>query len=231
MPKTPATRPLQYYDLILAFFASILLISNLGATKLIAFGPIITDGGALLFPLIYIFGDILTEVYGYRYARRAIWAGFGVMLLGVLAFTIVRYTPIAEGGITQESYNAVLGFFPRIVLASLCAYLVGEFLNSFLLAKLKVKYAGKKLWVRLISSTIVGQFFDTLIFGLIAFVGILGFHDMLIYLFVGWGFKVAIEILLLPLTYRAIAFLKRKEGLDAYDTGTAFTPLSLELDK
>ncbi|HEX8226417.1 MAG TPA: queuosine precursor transporter [Candidatus Saccharimonadales bacterium] len=219
----------QYYDLILAFFASILLISNLGATKLVAFGPIITDGGALLFPLAYIFGDILTEVYGFRYARRAIWTSFGVMLLAIIAFTVVKYAPIAEGGITQANYDAVLGFFPRIVLASLCAYLVGAFVNASILARLKVRMAGKRLWVRLIGSTVVGQFIDTLIFGLIAFGGILGFHDMMIYLLIGWGFKTAVEIIFLPVTYRIIAFLKHREGIDAYDDHTRLMPLGLSV--
>jgi uncharacterized integral membrane protein (TIGR00697 family) len=221
----------EYYDLILALFASILLISNLGAVKLIAFGPIITDGGAILFPLAYIFGDVLTEVYGFRYARRAIWTGFAVMLLAVFAFTVVRYAPIADGGITQGNYDAVLGFFPRIVLASLIAYLTGEFLNSIVLAKLKVRMGGRKLWVRLIGSTIVGEFFDTLIFGLIAFGGILHFHDMVVYLLIGWGFKTGVEVVMLPVTYRVIAFLKHREGVDAYDKKTVFTPLALSVDE
>lgn len=221
---------LRHYDLILAYFVAALLISNLGASKLIAFGPIITDGGALLFPLVYIFGDVLTEVYGYKYARRAIWTGFGVMLLAVLAFTIVRYMPIAEGGISQANFDAVLGFFPRIVVASLCAYLVGEFLNSFVLAKLKQRMHGKRLWLRLIGSTVVGQFFDTLIFGLVAFAGILGFKDMVIYLLIGWAFKTVVEIILLPVTYRVIAFLKRSEGLDADDSKTDFSPLHVSIE-
>lgn len=221
---------MQYYDLILAFFASILLISNLGATKLIAFGPIITDGGAILFPLAYIFDDVLTEVYGYKYARRAIWTGFGVMLLAVFAFTVVRFAPFAQGGITQENYSAVLGFFPRIVIASLIAYLTGEFLNSFVLAKMKIRYGSGRLWMRLIGSTIVGEFFDTLLFGLIAFTGILRFHDMVVYLLIGWGFKTGVEVLMLPITYRVVAFLKRAEGLDAYDINTNFTPLTLSVN-
>lgn len=219
----------RYYDLILAAFASILLISNLGAIKLIAFGPIIADGGAILFPIAYIFSDILTEVYGYKHARRAIWMGFAIMLLAVAALTIVRYLPAAPGWTGQESFDATLGFFPRIVVASLIAYLCGEFINSFVLAKLKVKTGGKKLWLRLIGSTVVGEFFDTLIFGLIAFWGILSGQDMLIYLAVGWIFKTVIEIVLLPLTYKVVAFLKRKESVDFYDEKTNFTPLSLSL--
>lgn len=221
----------RYYDVILAFFAAMLLISNLAATKLVAFGPIITDGGAVLFPLIYIFGDVLTEVYGYKYARRAIWTAFGVMLLAVFAFTIVRYLPAAEFYTDQKAFEAVLGFFPRIVLASLTAYLVGSFVNSFILAKLKVKMGGKKLWVRLISSTFVGEFFDTLIFTTVAFAGILTAPDFVKFVLIGWLFKTGVEVVLLPVTYRVIATLKKREGVDAYDKKTNFTPFKLSVEK
>lgn len=221
----------RYYDVILAFFAAMLLISNLGATKLIAIGPIITDGGAILFPLIYIFSDVLTEVYGYKYARRAIWTGFGVMLLAALAFTIVRFMPAAEFYTDQKAFEAVLGFFPRIVLASLTAYLVGSFINSYILAKLKVKMGGKKLWVRLIGSTFVGEFFDTLIFTTVAFAGILTAFDFVKFVLIGWLFKTGVEIVLLPVTYRVIAVLKKREGVDTYDKKTNFTPLKFSVDK
>ncbi len=226
-PLSEAAPRFRYYDLILAIFASILLISNLGAVKLVAFGPIISDGGAVLFPLAYIFGDILTEVYGYRYARRAIWTGFFVMLLAVVALTIVRFLPAAPGWDGQNAFETTLGFFPRIVIASLVAYVVGEFLNSFVLAKLKVKTAGKQMWLRLVGSTIVGEFFDTLVFGLIAFGGILTGQDMLVYLAIGWGFKVTVEVLFLPVTYRIIGALKRREQIDYYDKQTDFTPFSI----
>jgi uncharacterized integral membrane protein (TIGR00697 family) len=217
----------KYYDIILASFAAALLISNLSATKLIAFGPIITDGGALLFPLVYIFGDVLTEVYGYKYARRAIWTGFGVMLIAVLAFTLVKYAPAADAYTSQEAYNAILGFLPRIVLASLVAYLVGSFINAFILAKLKIRTNGKKLWLRLIGSTFVGQFFDTLVFGLVAFAGILSLKDLIIFLVVGWIFKTVVEILLLPVTYKIVSYLKKVEHVDANDAKTDFTPFKL----
>ncbi len=229
MSKTSSApqKQFRYYDLILAIFASILLLSNLGAVKLVAFGSIISDGGAVLFPLAYIFGDILTEVYGYKYARRAVWTGFIVMLLAVCALTIVRYLPAAPGWDNQAAFDSTLGFFPRIVLASLAAYLVGEFMNSYALAKLKVKTGGKKLWVRLVGSTVVGEFFDTTIFGLIAFGGILSGKDMLVYLLIGWLFKTGVEVVMLPVTYRVVAFLKRRENEDYYDRKTNFTPFSL----
>ena len=224
-------KKLRYYDIILALFAAVLLISNLSATKLIAFGSILTDGGAVLFPLAYIFGDILTEVYGYKYARRAIWTGFGVMLLAIFSFTIVRFLPSAPEYHDQAAFEAVLGFFPRIVIASLCAYIVGEFMNSFVLAKLKLKTKGKFLWLRLIGSTLVGEFFDTVIFALIAFGGILTGNDMLVYVLLGWIFKTVVEIVLLPVTYAVVNWLKKRENSDAYDENTNFNPLHLSVDE
>jgi len=222
-------RNYRYFDLIVALFAAALLISNLAATKLIAFGPIITDGGALLFPLVYILDDVLTEVYGYKYARRAIWTGFVVMIVAVLCFTVVRYMPSAAEYHDQAAFEAVLGFFPRIVVASLAAYLVGEFLNAYVLAKLKIRTKGKKMWLRLIGSTVVGEFFDSLVFCTIAFGGILTMNDMLIYIGIGWSFKTCYEIVVLPITYRVISFLKKKEGVDAYDRKTDFTPFDLSI--
>lgn len=219
----------KYYDIILAVFAAILLISNLAGTKLIAFGPIITDGGAILFPISYILGDVLTEIYGYKYARRAIWVGLGVMLLAVLCFTIVRYMPPAPEYTAQASYEAVLGFFPRIVAASLAAFLTGSFLNSFVLAKLKVKTKGKKLWLRLIGSTVVGELCDTVVFAFVAFGGILQGMNMLTYILIGWIFKTVVEIVFLPITYRAIDKMKQIEKVDAYDDKTNFTPFSVDL--
>ena len=219
----------KYYDIILAVFAAILLISNLAGTKLIAFGPIITDGGAILFPISYILGDVLTEIYGYKYARRAIWVGLGVVLLAVLCFTIVRYMPPAPEYTAQASYEAVLGFFPRIVAASLAAFLTGSFLNSFVLAKLKVKTKGKKLWLRLIGSTVVGELCDTVVFAFVAFGGILQGMNMLTYILIGWIFKTVVEIVFLPITYRVIDKMKQVEKVDAYDDKTNFTPFSVDL--
>ena len=219
----------KYYDIILAVFAAILLISNLAGTKLIAFGPIITDGGAILFPISYILGDVLTEIYGYKYARRAIWVGLGVMLLAVLCFTIVRYMPPAPEYTAQASYEAVLGFFPRIVAASLAAFLTGSFLNSFVLAKLKVKTKGKKLWLRLIGSTVVGELCDTVVFAFVAFGGILQGMNMVTYILIGWIFKTVVEIVFLPITYRVIDKMKQIEKVDTYDDKTNFTPFSVDL--
>lgn len=220
-----------YYDLILAAFVLTLLVSNIAATKLVTAGPLILDGGAILFPLSYILGDILTEVYGYRFARRAIWSGFVGMIVAIVTFTVVGWMPFPPEYTAQSSYEAVLGFLPRIVLASLTAFVIGEFLNSYVLATLKVRMKGRKLWLRLIGSTIIGELFDTVIFCVIAFGGILGAGDMLNYILVGWLFKVGVEIVMLPLTYRVIAFLKHRECSDADDHRTNFTPLSMSLEK
>lgn len=224
-------RTAKHYDLVLAAFVLALLISNLAATKLVTVGSFILDGGAILFPLTYILGDVLTEVYGYRYARRAIWTGFIGMVVAIVTFTVVRYLPYPSEYTDQHAFEIVLGFFPRIVAASLIAYLIGEFLNSYVLAKLKVRTEGKKLWLRLIGSTLVGELFDTLVFCTVAFAGILQGWDMVNYVVVGWVFKVGVEVVMLPVTYRVIAWLKRAEAVDAYDKKTNFTPLSMSLRK
>lgn len=231
------TQQYRYYDIILAFYAAMLLISNLCATKLIYLGlipligfPILTDGGGILFPFTYIFDDVLTEVYGYKYARRAIWVAFSVMLLAVVTFTIVRYLPAASDYTDQDAFVKVLGFFPRIVLASLTAYLVGSFMNSYVLAKIKITMKGKHLWVRLIGSTFVGELFDTTIFTLVAFGGILTLHDTFNFIIFGWLFKTGVEVVLLPVTYWVVRQMKKREGVDAYDIGVNFTPFRVNVD-
>ena len=210
------------YDLVVALFVSLLLISNVAATKLIAFGPewspfglpvlpVITDGGALLFPLTYVLGDVLAEVFGMRGARRAILLGFGVSLLASLTFLAVGAAPAAPGYENQEAFVAVLGFVPRIVTASLAGYLVGQFLNAWVLVKLKQWRDGRGMWARLLGSTVVGEAADTTIFCLIAFGGEIDGGTMLNYLVVGYVFKVSVEAVLLPITYRVIALVRRRE--------------------
>lgn len=169
-------------------------------------------------------GDVIAEVYGYRYARRAIWTGFGLMLLAVATFWIVGFLPAAAEYTDQAAFDAVLGFFPRIVLASLLAYLVGSFLNAYIVARMKQSRWNKRLWYRLIGSTVVGELADTIIFGLVAFGGILGAKDMVVFILIGWLFKTTVEIIVLPVTYRAIALLKKREHIDANDKKTDFSP-------
>ena len=203
-------------------FVALLLISNVAATKLIAFGPewspfglpvlpIITDGGALLFPLTYVLGDVLAEVFGMRGARRAILLGFGISLLASLTFLAVGATPAAPGYENQEAFVAVLGFVPRIVVASLAGYLVGQFLNAWVLVKLKQWREGRGMWKRLLGSTVVGEAADTTIFCLIAFGGQIDGGTMLNYIVVGYLFKVGVEAVLLPVTYRVISLVRSRE--------------------
>lgn len=222
------TLSFRYYDIIVALVATVLLISNLAATKLVAVGPFILDGGIILFPLAYILGDLLTEVYGFKYARRAIWISFGMMVLAVLAFTAVRYLPAAEFYTDQASFEAVLGFFPRIVVASLVAFLVGSFMNAYVLAKLKAKTKGKYMWTRLVTSSVAGQLLDTAVFCLIAFGGLIGAAEMVNYILVGFIFKTVIEIIVSPLTYKVAKVLKKREGVDAMDAKTNFSPFKFK---
>jgi uncharacterized integral membrane protein (TIGR00697 family) len=226
----PKTKNYRYYDLAVAASVATLIISNLGAMKLIQFGPIIADGGAVLFPLAYILGDVMTEVYGYKHTRRAIWVSFFWLLLMIVVMTIVRYLPAVGDAPNVKEFDIVFGFVPRIVAASLIAYLVGEFLNSFVLAKMKVRSQGKHLWQRLIASTIAGEAVDTTIFCMVAFYGLITSSQMINYILVGIVFKVTVETLMLPVTYRVIHWLKKREREDHYDTGTNFTPLSVQLD-
>ena len=219
----------KYLDLITATFAVVLILSNITSIKTVSLGSLTFDGGMLLFPLAYIFGDILTEVYGYARARRVIWIGFGMNLLAVLTFALVGYLPThAESIVGHDAFLGVLGVVPRIVLASLIAYLFGEFLNSYVLAKMKVKSGGKKLWQRAIGSTLVGQLFDTSLFVLIAFAGILPWEVIWVIAYVNYIFKIALEVVLLPITYRIVAVLKKKEGVDFFDKNTDFSPLHVE---
>ena len=219
----------KYLDILVVLFVASLIVSNIVATKLISFGPIIVDGGAVLFPFLYILGDIITEVYGFKYARRAIWLGFGTMILAVVCITIVGFLPPAVAYGHQLAYETVLGFVPRIVLASLMAYLVGGLLNSYILVKIKQKTKGKKLWLRLLGSTAIGELFDTVVFCLIAFGGIISNSEMFIYIGVGWVFKNLVEVAALPLCYRVISILKRRENTDSDDKKTNFNPFKISV--
>jgi queuosine precursor transporter len=215
---------LRYYDLIAGLFVAVLLISNITAAKLVEFFGFPFDGGTLLFPLSYIFGDILTEVYGYSRSRRIIWLGFFCNALAVLTFTVVTALPPAHVWPNQEAFAAVLGVVPRIVLASFIAYLVGEFSNSFVLAKLKIATSGRFLWMRTIGSTLIGEGADTLIFCCIAFAGTIPAHDLMLMIIFNYVFKCGTEIVFTPVTYAVVGFLKRHENADVYDIGTRFNP-------
>ncbi|MEJ2210722.1 MAG: queuosine precursor transporter [Anaerolineae bacterium] len=213
----------------MALFVSVLLISNVASTKIVALGPLSFDGGTLLFPISYIFGDILTEVYGYRRSRRVIWTGFGAaaLMAGVLA--LVGALPPAEGWQYQEAYHVILGATPRIVLGSLVAYFAGEFSNSYVMARMKIWSQGRWLWTRTIGSTLVGEGVDTLLFVSIAFAGTMPWDLFWSIVASNYVFKVGLEAAMTPVTSLITNFLKRSEGVDVYDVGTDFNPFKVTL--
>lgn len=217
----------KHLGFITAAIVATLIISNISATKLVQLGPIITDGGTLLFPLAYIFGDILTEVYGYKASRRVIYTGFFWMLVAAVSFQLVVIAPPAPEYELQDSFASILGQTPRILLASLIAYFAGEFTNSYVLAKMKVWTQGRTLWSRTIGSTIVGQAVDTAVFMVIAFGGIFSLGTLWVGFWSTYLLKVAIEVLFTPITYRIVTWLKREEGVDVYDRDTNFNPFAL----
>jgi uncharacterized integral membrane protein (TIGR00697 family) len=217
----------RYFDLIMALFVAVLLISNVASSKILQLGPFTFDGGTLLFPISYIFGDILTEVYGYRRSRRVIWAGFGSAALMAGVFALVGALPPAEGWENQEAYEAILGTTPRIVAGSLIAYFVGEFSNSYTLAKMKILTQGRWLWTRTIGSTLVGEGVDTLLFVTIAFAGTLPWPLFWSIVASNYVFKVGLEAAMTPVTYRVTNVLKRTENEDVFDTDTDFNPFKL----
>lgn len=230
----------RYYDLVMALFVTVLLLSNLlSSAKIIdlgaSLGPLalIFDAGTLVFPISYIFGDILTEVYGYRRSRRVIWMGF---LATIIMGFFVWLTGVLPGetfwqqSVGQNAYNAVLGGISGLIVASLAAYFVGEFSNSFVLAKMKVAMEGRWLWARTITSTLIGQGVDTVVFILIATaLGVFPIEIALSLIVTNYIFKVGIEVLLTPITLPLIGWLKRAENEDYYDRDTDFNPFKLDL--
>jgi uncharacterized integral membrane protein (TIGR00697 family) len=220
-------RSYRYFDLVMALFVAVLLISNVASAKIVVLGPFTFDGGTILFPLSYIFGDILTEVYGYRRSRRVIWTGFFCAGLMATIFAIVGWLPAAPGWEGQAAYEKILGVTPRIVLGSLVAYWAGEFANSFTLAKMKLLTQGRWLWTRTIGSTLVGEGVDTLLFVHIAFLGLLPTGLLWAVIASNYVFKVGVEVLATPLTYAIVGFLKRTEREDYYDYGTNFSPFAV----
>ncbi len=220
----PETR---FFAVITGLFVAVLLISNAASTKIVDLGIFVFDGGTLLFPLSYIFGDILTEVYGYRKARQVIWTGFFSAALMSAVFAVVGFLPAAKGWENQAAYDAILGMVPRIVIASLIAYFAGEFSNSFVLAKMKIITKGKMLWARTIGSTVVGEGVDTMLFATIAFYGTLPAEIFIALVASNYVFKVGVEVIFTPLTYKIVNFLKKAEGVDVFDFKTNFNPFKL----
>ncbi len=232
MPMTASTdaaqlrdRPFRFFDFVMAAFVVVLVLSNvIGAAKLSSVGGYVFGAGILFFPVSYVIGDVLTEVYGYARARRCIWAGFGALVFLALMSWVVVSLPPAPGWEGQAAYEAVFGQVWRIVIASITAFWAGEFVNSFVLARMKVLTQGRALWTRTIGSTVVGQAVDSLIFYPVAFLGVWTTDQVLTVMVTNWAMKVAWEVILTPVTYWIVGSLKRAEGVDVFDRGTDFTP-------
>jgi uncharacterized integral membrane protein (TIGR00697 family) len=221
------TTRFRYLDTLTIGFVVVLLVSNLVGPKICQIGPLLVSGAQLFFPVIYICGDVFTELYGYGASRRAIWLGFCAMgLLAVMGQVAVSLPP-APGWPNQQAFATVFGLVPRFAIASLLAYWAGEFTNSYTMAKLKLLTGGRFLWTRTIGSTISGQFVDTVLVILIAFWGVVPAPKMLIMIASSYSFKVAYEVLATPLTYLVVRRLKRAEGVDVFDRGTNFSPFAL----
>ena len=218
----------KYFTSVGVIFVAVLLISNVAAQKLIPVGPFIFTAGVFLFPISYIFGDILTEIYGYKKAKQIIWLGFGASAFMAIFLYVVILLPPAPGWELQEEFSASLSQVPRIVIASLIAYWSGEFSNSLIMSKLKIRTKGKHLWIRTIGSTIVGQGADTIIFVIIAFWGIVPVNILITTIWSGYLFKVIYETLATPFTYMIVNWLKKKEGIDTFDKGVNYNPFRLK---
>ena len=227
-PHAPR-RTYRYFDLVMAAFVTVLLCANLiGPAKIAQIGGVTFGAGVLFFPISYIFGDILTEVYGYARARKVVWTGFGALAFASFMASVVVAFPPAPGWPHQSAYETVFGSTWRIVLASLIAFWAGEFCNSYVLAKMKVRSEGQHLYRRTIGSTIVGEGVDSLIFYHLAFFGTWTYPQLWTVLTTNYAIKVAWEVLATPLTYRIVAALKKAENEDYYDRETDFSPFRLE---
>lgn len=223
--SNPTTGYSQWFVLVTAIFITCLITANITAVKLVGVFGLVLPAAIIIFPLSYIFGDILTEVYGYRQARRVIWLGFFCNLIAVVAIWVGQVLPAASFWDGQAAYERILGYTPRLLVASFLAYLVGEFANSFVLAKMKIATEGRWLWTRTIGSTLVGQGLDSLVFITLAFMGTIPLGGLTSAIVTQWLAKSVYEAAVTPLTYGVVNFLKRQEGLDVYDYETRFNPL------
>jgi len=216
-----------WFVISVAIFITCLITANITAVKLVNVFCFVFPAGIVIFPISYIFGDILTEVYGYRRSRLVIWLGFLCNLLVVVAICVGQVLPPASFWDGQAAYERILGYTPRLLFASFLAYLVGEFANSFVMAKMKIATQGRWLWTRTVGSTLVGEGLDSLVFMTIAFVGEIPMTVLALAIITQWLAKSTYEAAATPLTYAAVRFLKRREGIDVYDYDTRFNPLLL----
>lgn len=226
-PITHQQRYSPWFVISVAIFITCLITANITAVKLVNVIGFVVPAGIIIFPISYIFGDILTEVYGYRRARQVIWLGFLCNLITVVAIWIGQILPPASFWGGQAAYERILGYTPRLLLASFLAYLLGEFANAFVLAKMKIATKGRWLWSRTIGSTLVGEGLDSLVFVTIAFMGEIPIQQLASAIVTQWLVKSAYEAAVTPLTYLVVNFLKRSEGIDVYDYSTRFNPFLL----
>jgi queuosine precursor transporter len=203
----------KYYPVFVAVFTALVIISNVTATKGVAFGPILTDGGFIVFPLTYVIGDVLSEVYGFKAARRAIYLGFAMNILAALTFWVTIYLPAAEGYTNQEHFENIVHAYTGLIIAGLAGFIVGQTINAWVVVLIKERTKEKHLWARLVGSTFAGQLGDTLVFCGIAapIIGFGTFSNFVTYAALGWFYKTAVEVVMLPITYRVIAYIKRHE--------------------
>ena len=226
-PTKNQQRYSPWFVIAVTVFITCLITANITAVKLVNVFGLVLPAAIVIFPVSYIFGDILTEVYGYRQARRVIWLGFLCNLVAVVAIWLGQVLPPASFWDGQAAYERILGYTPRLLLASFLAYLLGEFANAFVMAKMKIVTKGRWLWSRTIGSTLIGEGLDSLVFMTIAFVGEIPATGLASAIVTQWLAKSAYEACVTPLTYTAVNFLKRKERLDVYDYDTRFNPLLL----
>jgi len=214
-----------WFVVVVAVFITCLITANIIATKLVTIFGLVMPAAIIIFPMSYVFGDVLTEVYGYRKARRAIWLGFFCNFIAVAAIWLAQAMPPATFWDGQAAYERILGYTPRLLAASFIAYLVGEFANSLILAKMKIATKGRFLWMRTIGSTVVGEGLDSLVFMTLAFLGQMPLSALGSAILSQWAMKSVYEAAVTPLTYKVVYFLKAKEGIDVYDYDTRFNPL------
>lgn len=213
-----------WFVVVVALFITCLITANIVAVKIVDIGGVILPAAVLIFPVSYIIGDVLTEVYGYRQARRVIWLGFGCNLLVVLAIWVSQLLPAASFWDGQIAFERILGFTPRLLIASFVAYLIGEFANSYVLSRMKVATRGRWLWMRTIGSTVVGQGIDSLVFIYLAFSGLLPWPGLIWMVVSQWLVKSLYEAAVTPITYLVVNYLKKREGVDIFDRSVRFTP-------
>jgi queuosine precursor transporter len=226
-PEAGIIHESKYYLYVAIAFVVVLMISNTVGTKVVQIGPFVLAGAIFIFPFSYIFGDILTEVYGYKASRKIIWSGLAALVFMSFCYWFVQVLPAAVFWQNQAAYETILGGVPRIVLASILAIFAGEFCNSYVLSRMKVWMNGRQLWMRTIGSTVVGEGVDSVVFGFIAFAGLMPTGALLTLIFSGYLVKTVIEVVATPITYVIVNKLKRAEGIDVYDKGISYNPFTL----